>query len=69
MHSVDGVFLRERYEEWDVRIRGWREQAQGVRGVVVVGVAGVSVGVGNEGFEAEFAGGGEDAGCNFASGS
>ena len=38
-------------------------------GVVVVGVAGVGVGVGCEGFEVEFAGGGEDAGCYFASGS
>ena len=38
-------------------------------GVVVVGVAGVVVGVGCEGFEVEFAGGGEDAGCDFASGS
>ena len=36
-------------------------------GVVVVGVAGVVVGVGCEGFEVEFAGGGEDAGCDFAS--
>ena len=40
-----------------------------MRGVVVVGVAGVGVGVGCEGFEVEFAGGGEDAGCYFASGS
>jgi hypothetical protein len=39
-----------------------------VRGVVVVGVGGVGVGVGCEGFEVEVAGGGEDAGCYFASG-
>ena len=40
-----------------------------MRGVVVVGVAVVGVGVCCEGFEVEFAGGGEDAGCDFASGS
>lgn len=39
-----------------------------MRGVVVIGVAGVGVGVGCEGFEVEFAGGGEDASCDFASG-
>ena len=39
-----------------------------MRGVVVVSVARVGVGVGCEGFEVEFAGGGEDAGCYFASG-
>lgn len=37
-------------------------------GVVIVGVAGVGVGVDCEGLEVEFAGGGEDAGCYFASG-
>ena len=38
-----------------------------MRGVVVVGVGGVGVGVDCEGLEVEFAGGGEDAGCDFAS--
>lgn len=38
-----------------------------MRGVVVVGVAGVSVGVDCESLEVEFAGGGEDTGCYFAS--
>ena len=69
MHGVDGVFLRERDEARDVCVRGCRGEAQGVRGVVVVGVAGVGVGICCEGFETEFAGGGEDAGCDFASGS
>lgn len=40
-----------------------------MRGVVVVGVGGVGVGIDCEGFEVELAGGGEDAGCYFASGS
>jgi len=69
VHGVDGVFLRERDEERDVCVGGWRGEAQGVGDVVVVGVASVGVGVGCEGFEVEFAGGGEDAGCDFASGS
>ena len=47
----------------------WVVTAQGVCGVVAVGVAGVGVGICCEGFETEFAGGGEDAGCDFASGS
>jgi hypothetical protein len=37
--------------------------------VVIVGVGGVGVGIDGEGFEVEVAGGGEDAGCDFASGS
>lgn len=40
-----------------------------MRGVMVVGVGGVGVGVDGKGFEVEVAGGGEDAGCYFASGS
>ena len=67
MHGVDGVAPRERDEEGDVCVSGWRGEAQGVGGVVGVGVGGVGVGVGCEGFEVEFAGGGEDAGCYFAS--
>jgi hypothetical protein len=39
-----------------------------VGGVVVVGVGGVGVGVGCESFEVQFASGGQDAGCYFASG-
>lgn len=34
---------------------------------MVEGVAGVGIGVRGESLEAEFAGGGEDAGCDFAS--
>lgn len=36
-------------------------------GVVVESVAGIGIRVRGESFEAEFAGGGEDAGCYFAS--
>lgn len=36
--------------------------------VGVIGVADVVVSVRGEGLEVEFAGGGEDAGCDFASG-
>jgi hypothetical protein len=52
VHGVDGVLLRERDEERDVCVCCCRREAQGVRGVVVVGVAGVGVDVGCEGFEA-----------------
>ena len=66
VHGVDVVFPRQVDEQSDVRVGGGRGQAQGVGRVV--GVGEVGVGVGGEGFEVKFAGGGEDAGCYFASG-
>ena len=67
MDGVYAVFLSESDEERDVCVRLGGREEQGVGGVVGEGVGGVGGGVEGESFESEFAGGGEDAGCYFAS--